>query len=526
MNVSSGKQVVVVGGGVGGLCTAGLLKKNGFRVKLLEKNHECGGRLSSESIDGYRFDTGPSLLLFPRTYTEMFTSLGVVGIELEEIQPAAYRLFYGGDGHAVDTLDLLVDEEQMVEQFEAREKGAGQQYRGFLKMARGALDLGMPNFIERDLSKVSAKSLVELLPQATKVNPLELLGPLDLVLRRFFKSRKLRQMFTFQSLYVGLTPQTSPGVFSLLAATELTDGVYYPIGGFKTIRDGIENVVREMGVEVSTSTEAEGIVVDGGRVLGVRTATGLVEADIVVCNRDLADSYALVEGDPRAVAYAEAKHKKLGTRAYSSGVISYLFGVDKKVEKLLHHNVFLNASDPKKAWKPITSSTDLLQYPNFYVHVPSKTDPTAAPEHHDSVMVLLPVANLQHSVNTGNTALEGVDGMDGMDGMDELVSAGRRVVIDFLTEATGGPFEDHIVVEKVIDPIEWRQRYGLRYGAAFGLSHGLDQLSIFRPASEDEKIEGLFFAGASTRPGNGVPLVMIGARQVAESIIERHGHHS
>jgi phytoene desaturase (3,4-didehydrolycopene-forming) len=100
----------------------------------------------------------------------------------------------------------------------------------------------------------------------------------------------------------------------LLAATELTDGVYYPIGGFKTIRDGIENVVREMGVEVSTSTEAEGIVVDGGRVLGVRTATGLVEADIVVCNRDLADSYALVEGDPRAVAYAEAKHKKLGTR--------------------------------------------------------------------------------------------------------------------------------------------------------------------------------------------------------------------
>jgi phytoene desaturase (3,4-didehydrolycopene-forming) len=110
--------------------------------------------------------------------------------------------------------------------------------------------------------------------------------------------------------------------------------------------------------------------------------------------------------------------------------------------------------------------------------------------------------------------------------MDELVSAGRRVVIDFLTEATGGAFEDHIVVEKVIDPIEWRRRYGLRYGAAFGLSHGLDQLSIFRPAAEDEKIEGLFFAGASTRPGNGVPLVMIGARQVAESIIERHGHHS
>jgi phytoene dehydrogenase-like protein len=111
--------------------------------------------------------------------------------------------------------------------------------------------------------------------------------------------------------------------------------------------------------------------------------------------------------------------------------------------------------------------------------------------------------------------------------MDERVSAGRRVVIDFLTEATGDEtFQDHIVGEKVIDPTEWRRRYGLRFGAAFGLSHGLDQLSLFRPSAEDETIEGLFFTGASTRPGNGVPLVMIGARLVAESIIERYSHYS
>lgn len=510
-----GKQVVVVGGGVGGLCTAGLLRKQGFRVKLLEKNAQLGGRLSSEEVDGYRFDTGPSLLLFPRTYIEMFSALGVTGIELEEIKPAAYRLFFGGDGNAGDTLDLLVDEEQMMAQFEAREKGAGQRYLAFLKMARGALDLGMPNFIERDLSKIGASSLLELLPQAAKVNPLELLGPLDLVLRGFFKSVKLRQAFTFQTLYVGLSPYTAPGVFSLLAATELTDGVWYPIGGFKTIRDGIVNAICGLGVEIATSTDVEGIVVDGGRVVGVRTSTGMVEADIVVCNRDLADSYEMIEGDSGVVEYAQATHRKLGSKAYSNGVISYLFCVDKRVDKLLHHNVFVNASDPKGAWRPIKSSAELLQYPNFYVHVPSKTDPTAAPDGHESIMVLLPVANLQGDVRNSAS-----------DDMDELVSAGRRVVIEFLTEATGDAFQDHIVGEKVIDPTEWRRRYGLRFGAAFGLSHGLDQLSLFRPSAEDETIEGLFFTGASTRPGNGVPLVMIGARLVAESIIERYSHYS
>ena len=505
---ASGKRVVVVGGGIGGLCTAGLLKKGGFReVTLLEKNAELGGRLSTEVIDGYRFDTGPSLLLFPQTYKEMFSALGVSGVELEEIKPAAYRLFFGGDGSVGDTLDLLGDEEQMAAQFEAREKGAGQRYLEFLRMARGALELGMPNFIERDLSKLRASSLLELLPQAMKVNPLELLGPLDLVLRGFFKSLKLRQAFTFQTLYVGLTPYTAPGVFSLLAATELTDGVWYPKGGFGSVRDGVVDAIGELGVDIVTSTDVEGIVVEEGRVVGVRTSTGVVEADIVVCNRDLADAYRMVEGDSLAVGYAESKHQALGKKKYSNGVISYLFGVDKRVDKLLHHNVFVNASDPKRAWRPVRRAGELLPYPNFYVHVPSKTDRTAAPDGHDSIMVLLPVANLQE--------------MSASD-VDELVMAGRRTVIDFMTEATGDAFEEHIVAEKIINPVEWRRRYNLRYGAAFGLAHGLDQLSLFRPPAEDETIEGLFFAGASTRPGNGVPLVMIGARLVAESITERY----
>ena len=503
-----GRKVCVVGGGVGGMCTAGLLSKRGFRdVTLIEQNTELGGRMVSSEIDGYRFDTGPSLLLFPSTYLEMFEALGVSDVELKQIHPAGYRIFFGGSsGGCDDALDLLWDVDDMAAQYESREHGAGDRYREFLKFARNALELGMPNFIEKDLSKIDAKSLMDLLPQAMSINPLELLVPLDLLLRRYFKSARLRQAFTFQTLYVGLTPYNAPGVFSLLAATELTDGVWYPIGGFQQVRDGIEKAIRKLGVNVQTGLQVEGIVVEDGRVVGVRTANGVMDADIVVCNRDLADSYGLIEGDEGAVVYAEEKEQRLGRLHYSTGVISYLFCVNKKVDGLLHHNVFINERNPKEAWRPARSATELSRYPNFYVHVPSKTDPTAAPPGHESIMVLLPVANMKD--------------LSSMDSYEELVSTGREFVLEFMAEATGQDFETSIVSERTIDPVEWRQRYGLKYGAAFGLSHGLDQLSLFRPPAEESNISGLFFAGASTRPGNGVPLVMIGSRLVSERIAD------
>ena len=506
------KKVVVVGGGVGGLVTAGLLKKGGLdSVRVLEQNSNVGGRLQSVTIEGVRFDTGPSLLLFPDTYQQTFAALGVEGIELRQIKPAAYRLFFGGNERDKgDSLDLLWDVDDMAAQYERREKGAGDRYRAFLKSARASLELGMPNFIERDLSKIDARSLVDLIPQAASVNPLELLAPFDLVLRRYFKSDKLRMAFTFQTLYVGLTPYSAPGVFSLLAATELTDGVWYPKGGFGRIRDGIHEAVRSLGVVVETGVRVDGIVVEGGRVVGVRTSAGVVEADVVVCNRDLADAYPLIEGDARAVEYAREKDAALSSLSYSSGVISFLWGVDGNVcGKLLHHNVFINTAAPKKAWKPARTPAELCAYPNFYVHVPSKSDTSAAPEGLESVMVLLPVASLQGDVERD---------------MEGMVATGRQLVIDFLAEALGqDDFGQHIVSETTIDPVEWRRRYGLKHGAAFGLSHGLDQLSIFRPSAEDPSIDGLFFAGASTRPGNGVPLVMIGARLVAERILELFG---
>ena len=509
------KRVIVVGAGAAGLAIAGRLasKESVERVVVLEKNSCVGGRLQSEEMDGYRFDTGPSLLLFPRVYKETFEALGVDTSELDLrlVSPAAYRVFFP-DG---DSIDLLGDEDAMAEAMEQREKGAGDGYRRFLRIARNNLELGMPYFIEQDFTHLSdAKGLLDLLPKATSLNPWHLLGPYDLVLREFFKDARLRAAVTFQTLYVGLTPYNAPGVFSLLVGTEMNDGVYYPMGGFQTIRDAIERAVVDAGVEICTDHEVARILVrDDMSVCGVELAGSgkRIEADIVVCNRDLPAAYSLIDDEQADISsnakrYGERKTAQLASLQYSSGIIAFNWCFDRKLDdSLLHHNIFLS-DKPRKAWKLARDADELQEWPNFYCHMPSKTDPSAAPPGCESVMVLLPVANMQKLRDPS--------------GYDELIRKGRETVVRYMAKVTGIPdLEKHIVGEQVIDPVAWEQLYGLKFGSAFGLAHGLDQLSLFRPANKDPTVSGLYFTGASTRPGNGVPLCFISAKLCSERIM-------
>ncbi|KAG7669378.1 hypothetical protein Ndes2526B_g05695 [Nannochloris sp. 'desiccata'] len=524
---TSPPKVVVVGGGAGGLASAGRLARAGCSVKLLEKNAELGGRVQSENINGWRFDTGPSLLLFPQKYEETFKALGTPMasvVDIRRIEPAAYRVFFpSSPGYSID---LLNNPDDMATQLEELEPGAGASFFKFLAMAKSHLDVGMPYFIDRSFDELkNAKNLFDLLPKLSSINPWQMLGPHDMVMRKFFRDPRLRAAFTFQDLYVGLSPGSAPAVFSLLAGTELTDGVWYPRGGFQSVRDGLEAAIKNCGVEIRTQSEVASIEVgQNGAVQGVRTTSGdYIEADVVVCNRDLPAAYSLLHQSPIASVadYALKQTKKLSNLKYSAGVIAYNWCIKGKLEGLAHHNVFLSEKF-EAAWKPAATPRELPEFPNFYVHVPSRTDPTAAPEGCDSVMILLPVAHMQlkaKKTGTYNSASEN----DSCTIYDELVTAGRERIVDSFKTAGIGDVSKLIAHEMIITPPQWKERYGVQHGAAFGLSHTLDQLSLFRPADKDDAINGLYFVGASTRPGNGVPLCFIGAKLTAERILKDYG---
>jgi phytoene desaturase (3,4-didehydrolycopene-forming) len=528
-NAKPPPRVVVIGGGAGGLASAGRLSKAGCDVTLLEKNAELGGRVQSEHIDGYRFDTGPSLLLFPHKYEETFEALGIQMasvVDIRRVEPAAYRVFFpSSPGY---TVDLLNNPEDMAAQLERLEKGAGDSFFKFLAMARTHLDIGMPYFIDRAFDELKdAKNLFDLLPKLSSINPWQMLGPHDMVMRKFFKDPRLRAAFTFQDLYVGLSPGRAPAVFSLLAGTELTDGVWYPRGGFQKVRDGLESAIISCGVDVRTNSEVESIKVESdGAVEGVTTTNGdFFEADVVVCNRDLPAAYSLLHQSsvPTVSDHAANQTKKLANLKYSVGVIAYNWCIKGKLnDKLAHHNVFLSEKF-EAAWKPAATPQELAQFPNFYCHVPSVTDPTAAPEGCESVMILLPVAHMQLKSNKYNSKPNSSTDNDSSTDYDDLVAAGRQKIIDSFIAAGVGDVSSMIANEMVITPPQWKERYGVQHGAAFGLSHTLDQLSLFRPSNKDDVVQGLYFVGASTRPGNGVPLCFIGAKLTAERILKDYG---
>ena len=535
--VGAGKTAVVVGGGVGGLGMASRLAKAGFDVTLLEKNADVGGRCRSEEFigggEGYRFDTGPSLMLLPERYMEQFTSVGEKledYLDIERVDPA-YRAHFGDH----TTLDLLYDIEAMRKQLDDVEFGAGGRYIDWLGRARASLDYGVAAFIERDANSIlDFVDLSRVGPLALAVNPIDLLLPQFNQMAKYFKDERLRALFSYQELYVGLSPYNAPGVFSLLAATELTDGVWYPKGGFTKIRESFNALAEKMGAkirlnspvaeilteEVSGMAEAKGGTHTGRKVTGVRLADGeVINADVVVANPDLPcvwDQMLDSVGEP-----AQRESEKWDKADYSCSVLEFNWCLKKEIPGLLHHNVFLSG-DYKGSWNRPATVDDFAapKQHNFYCHNPVYTDKTCAPEGGASLMILLPIANIKEQEEICKK--RGVP----VPSEAELVEAGRQAILRRFKEAGHGDLSEIIAHESVTVPSEWRDKFNIKNGAVFGLSHGLLQLAAFRPPVrtgikqlDSPVVEGLHFVGASTRPGNGVPLVLMGVKVVAEQIM-------
>ena len=532
----------MVGGGVGGLGMASRLAHAGYDVTILEKNLDTGGRCRSESFDGkgegYRFDTGPSLMLLPDRYREQFTAVGKNlhdYMDIKRVDPA-YRAHFGDH----TSLDLLYDTERMRAQLDAVEEGAGGRYIDWLGRARASLDYGVAAFIEKDANSIlDFVDLRRVGPLALAVNPIDLLLPQFNQMAKYFKNEKLRALFSYQELYVGLSPYNAPGVFSLLAATELTDGVWYPVGGFDKVRQSLqqladeEGVVTRLGAEVAqivTTPLAEGEAspIAGSKatqkVTGVRLESGeVLSADVVVANPDLPCVWDQMI-DHATFPEAKKEAERWEDADYSCSVIEFNWCLDATVPDLLHHNVFLSG-DYKGSWERPVCVEDFAapKQHNFYCHNPVYTDPSCAPAGGASVMVLLPVANINEQRKA--CAKRGVP----VPSEEEMVNAAREAVLRRFKEA-GKDISKNIVSESVTTPSQWQERFNIKHGAVFGLSHGLTQLAAFRPPVrtgipqlDSPEVDGLHFVGASTRPGNGVPLVLMGVKVVFEKIMQLHG---
>jgi phytoene desaturase len=329
------------------------------------------------------------------------------------------------------------------------------------------------------------------------------LRKLDRHASRYFNDPRLVDAFTFQTMYLGLAPADAPSVYSLLPYTELEEGIWYPCGGMYSIVTALEQLAHELGVCIRTGQEVTGMESIGRKVQSVSLASGeQIPADIVLSNADLPYSYANLVPKTRRGRFTDRalRHLDYGSSAY----LLYL-GVDRSYPELLHHNVFLS-SDTRDNFDAIFKRRELPGDPSLYVNVPTRTDSSIAPPGHEIVYVLVPVPQLASSIHWEN------------DRVSFRETVYRRL------ESTGLPdLRRHVVFEREFTPADFASQYNLAHGSAFGLSHTFRQVGYMRPANKARDLSNLYFVGASTVPGGGIPMVIIGSRLVAERVRQDWG---
>lgn len=484
-------SAVVIGAGIGGIATSAHLARHGYKVKVLEKNRRPGGRCDRFTQEGHQFDTGPTLLIMPLVYEKEFAALGVSlhdVLELQRVDPT-YRLIFD-DG---SQLQLTSDLERMCEQLERVEPGSFRGFLRYLEEGRQHYQLAMARLVERNFRTPSDFFTFENLPLLYQIKPLTRHYQ---NMSRYFTNPRLKAAFTFQDVYMGLSPFEAPATFSMMPYTELAHGVWYPKGGMYRVVEALTKIALDSGVEFVFDAPAQRIEVDETRARAVILEDGRrFEADVIVANADLPYVYQSLLPEDRFA-------QQLAGKQYSCSVISFFWGVDQPYPGLGAHNLFL-ADDFRENFDSINQPEALPQNPSLYVHVPTRLDASLAPPREETVIAVVPVGHL---------------GDEGGRCWHSLRDQARQAVFRRLGMLGITDLEAHIKFEVNYTPLSWSKRYNLVKGATHGLAHTLTQLGYLRPHNRHARYQNLYFAGASTHPGTGVPTALISARLVAERI--------
>jgi len=491
--MSESKKAVIIGAGVAGIATAIFLAQKGITVEVYEKNANPGGRCGQMIQDGHRFDLGATILLMPSIYRNVFSSLGLdmdKELETTSLEPV-YKLFFG-DG---TDFAFTRDKQRMKSQLEGIEPGSFALYERYVKEGYTFFNLSINGLLDRNFYHLF---------QFINFGSMRLLFRLKTWIRhttyikRFFKDTRLQMAFTFQNIYVGQNPYKQPAFFSMLPGAEISEGALFPKGGMHEVVEKLLSKAVELGVQFQYKSPVSKIIINKNKTEGIQMEDGtVVNADLVIANADLPYVYSRLLPKSRL-------SERLKKKEYSCSAIVFHWGVDKVYPQLDHHSIFLN--DPyKEGMEKIFNEKSVSVQPSFYIHAPVRTDKSAAPENQDTLSVIVPVGHVDEKVDQD---------------WQQMKQTARDGVIRRLKEAGLADIEEHIKFETCYMPKTWESYCNVTNGSVFGsLSHTILQMGYFRPHNRHRKYKNLYFAGGSTHPGNGIPLVLLSAKLTSERIL-------
>jgi len=487
------QKTIVIGSGFGGLAAAARLAARGHTVEIFEKRDQLGGRAYVYEVNGFKFDGGPTVITAPFMFDDIFKAAGKRREDYFELVPLSpfYRIF----DHTGRSFDYNADEGFTLSQIEKWNPADKEGYRRFIATTRAIFQKGFVELADRPFLHFG--DMLRVMPDLVRLQSHKMVYP---YVAQFVKDDFLRQCFSFHPLLVGGNPFDTTSIYALIHYLEREYGVHYAMGGTGAIVAGLGRLLTEMGGKIRLKAEVDEILAEGRRVTGVRLKDGSVHcADAVVSNGDVAFTYNRLLPKTARTALSRLR---LNTMDYSMSLFVIYFGTRRQYREqgLAHHNILLGPRY-QGLLDDIFKRKVLADDFSLYLHMPTLTDPSLAPEGGEAFYVLSPVPHLGADIDWTHAA-----------------PLYRDRILKFLEDRYLPDLRENIVALHHIDPLHFRDTLNSHLGAAFSVQPVLTQSAWFRPHNRADEFDNLYFVGAGTHPGAGLPGVLASAK-IAEDLI-------
>jgi len=487
------KRAIIIGAGYGGMALANLLGKAGYQVDVYEKNERPGGRISAFEQDGFLFDIGPSWYLMPEVFDQYYALFGESAtkrLDLIRFTPG-YKVYFGKGEPIVIQGDLEKD----AETFEQIEPGAGQQLRKYVETSSLVYNVATKHFLYTNFQRIGDVMKKEIFQHSLRMLTM-VFRPLDAYVSKYFKDSRLKRILEYHMVFLGSSPFQAPAIYTLMSHLDFKSGVFYPRRGMLSLADDLADLGSDYDITYHADTPVHEIVVENGTATGVRLDSGIVTADVVISNADLYHTETKLLSQPHQ-SFPASYWKK---RQPGPGALLLSLGVKGVLPQLQHHTL-LFVEEWRDNFRAIYEDMEIPEHASMYICNPTKTDPSLAPEGMENLMILVPLPS-------------------GVAMTDDETSAFSARIIEQLSIAIDQPdLASRIVSQMIFGPNDFESRYNAwQYNAFGGQSHILRQSIIFRTPNKSRKVKNLYYVGAGTLPGIGLPMCLMSAELVYKRI--------
>lgn len=488
------KNIIVIGGGIGGLASAALLAKDGYQVTLIEKNSIVGGRARFLKLRDFYFDMGPSWYMMPEVFENFFKIFNKKTSDFYQLKKLKthYRVFFE-DG---EIIDIYSDIKKNLETFKKYEKDGDEKLKKILQKSKFIYEKSMSQLVFSDYKNIFEIIKPEILISLFKFN---LFQSLHNYVKKIITNKKLQKILEYTTVFLGGSPYNTPAFYQLVAHADFNLGIYYPKGGIYQIIEALKKLCQEYKVKIITNQSVKKLFFQNKKIIAVETnKKNKYFGDIFIVNAD----YPFFETNLIPKEYQTYKKNYWQKKVFSPSAFLIYFGIKDELKNSDHHNLYFT-EDWSKHFDNVYLTKKIPENPSFYYHIPSKTDPNMAPKNHHSVMILVPMPPglYLNKIQTENFY--------------------KKIIKKFADLNNIKNIEEKIIVKKIFQAKDFLNDYNAYNGSAFGIAHTLFQTALFRPRNYSKKINNLFYVGHHTNPGVGMPPVLISA-QIVYNLIKKY----